>query len=76
MKVLLTGSSSFTGYWFALALNRAGFHVVAPLRAAIASYREGPRAERVRRLAAAAEIVETAPFGSVPFHRSGEGWRL
>jgi UDP-glucose 4-epimerase len=67
MKVLLTGASSFTGYWFALALNRAGFHVVAPLRAAVTSYREGPRAERVRRLVAAAEIVEAAPFGSDRF---------
>jgi UDP-glucose 4-epimerase len=63
MKALLTGASSFTGYWFARALNRAGFHVVAPLRGAVASYRDGARAERVRRLAAAAEIVETAPFG-------------
>jgi UDP-glucose 4-epimerase len=67
MKVLLTGASSFTGYWFALTLNRTGFHVVAPLRAAVTSYREGPRAERVRRLAAAAEIVEAAPFGSDRF---------
>ena len=50
MKVLLTGASSFTGYWFAHALHAAGAHVVAPLRAAAASYAEGTRAERVRRL--------------------------
>jgi UDP-glucose 4-epimerase len=67
MKVLLTGASSFTGYWFARALNEAGAHVVAPLRAAVADYRDGARAERVRRLSKAAEIVESAPFGSDRF---------
>ena len=67
MKVLLTGASSFTGYWFAHALHTAGAHVVAPLRAASSSYAEGTRAERVRRLAAVAEIVGEAPFGSERF---------
>jgi UDP-glucose 4-epimerase len=64
MKVLLTGASSFTGYWFALELSRAGHHVVAPLRRALHEYPEGTRAERVRRLLALAEVVENAPFGS------------
>ena len=67
MKVLLTGASSFTGYWFARALNEAGAHVVAPLRDAVANYRDGARAERVRRLSEAAEIIEAAPFGSDRF---------
>jgi UDP-glucose 4-epimerase len=67
MKVLLTGASSFTGYWFARALSAGGVHVVAPLRSAAASYVEGPRAERVRRLKAVAEIVEASPFGSDRF---------
>ncbi len=67
MKVLLTGASSFTGYWFADALSAAGAHVVAPLRAAAASYGEGARAERVRRLKTVAEIVDEAPFGSPRF---------
>jgi UDP-glucose 4-epimerase len=67
MKVLLTGASSFTGYWFARALNEGGAHVVAPLRGAVASYRDGARAERVRRLSSAAEIVDAAPFGSDRF---------
>jgi UDP-glucose 4-epimerase len=67
MKVLLTGASSFTGYWFAEALNRAGHHVVVPLRGALPDYRDGPRAERVRRLYSIAEVVEAAPFGSDRF---------
>jgi UDP-glucose 4-epimerase len=67
MKALLTGASSFTGYWFAKALSAGGVHVVAPLRGAVASYADGPRAERVRRLKAVAEIIESAPFGSDRF---------
>ena len=67
MKVLLTGASSFTGYWFAHALHARGAHVVAPLLKSAASYTEGIRAERVRRLAAVAEIVDAAPFGSERF---------
>jgi nucleoside-diphosphate-sugar epimerase len=67
VKVLLTGASSFTGYWFARALHEAGVHVVASLRAAAASYREGARAERVKRLRSVAEIVDEAPFGSDRF---------
>jgi UDP-glucose 4-epimerase len=67
MKVLLTGASSFTGYWFAHELSRAGRHVVAPLRGAPQDYREGTRAERVRRLSALAEVVDDAPFGSDRF---------
>ena len=67
VKVLLTGASSFTGYWFAHALHATGAQVVAPLRAAAASYAEGTRGERVRRLGAVAEVVDAAPFGSERF---------
>jgi UDP-glucose 4-epimerase len=67
MKILLTGASSFTGYWFAHALSAAGHHVVAPLRKPVAKYAEGVRAERVKRLAAVAEIVEDCAFGGDRF---------
>jgi nucleoside-diphosphate-sugar epimerase len=67
VNILLTGASSFTGYWFAKALSEAGHRVVAPLRAPRADYVEGVRAERVRRLAAIAEIVDAAPFGGDRF---------
>jgi nucleoside-diphosphate-sugar epimerase len=72
MKVLLTGASSFTGYWFARALRTAGMHVVAPLRRAAASYTEGARGQRVRLLMAEAEIVDGAPFGSDRFLESAK----
>lgn len=67
MNILLTGASSFTGYWFAKALSEGGHRVVATLRAPRTEYLEGVRAERVRRLAAVAEIVDEAPFGGERF---------
>lgn len=67
MKVLLTGASSFTGYWFAKALSEAGHDVVAPLRGDRNSYMEGVRAERVRLLGQVSNVVYQAPFGSVEF---------
>ncbi|WP_419756488.1 NAD-dependent epimerase/dehydratase family protein [Brevundimonas sp.] len=66
MKVLLTGGSSFTGYWFARALNLAGHHVVAPIRGSIDSYTEG-RAVRVAALAEFADIRENVSFGDAAF---------
>jgi UDP-glucose 4-epimerase len=32
MRILLTGASSFTGYWFVRELAAAGHHVVAAFR--------------------------------------------
>ena len=46
MRALLTGASSFSGYWFAAKLCAAGFEVVAPLRSAPETY-DGVRSERV-----------------------------
>ena len=66
MRVLLTGASSFTGFWFAQALFRDGHEVVAPLRSDLASY-VGIRAERVEGLSLVSEIVENVSFGSDRF---------
>lgn len=66
MKILLTGASSFTGYWIARALHQAGHHVVATLRGAPQGY-DGVRGERVRRLADCAEIVPDCVFGEARF---------
>ena len=73
MRILLTGASSFTGYWFAHALAKAGHEVVAPLLGAVSSYTEGARAERVRKLGDLAQIVETTPFGSDGFIELAKG---
>jgi UDP-glucose 4-epimerase len=75
MKVLLTGASSFTGYWFAEPRG-------VPCRCA--SARRAPRLSgRGARgpsasLSALAEIVEAGPFGSARFlgRRKGGGFDL
>ena len=67
MRILLTGASSFTGFWFARLLADAGHQVVAPLRGVRSDYAEAPRAERVRRLGDCAEIVESCSFGGDRF---------
>jgi UDP-glucose 4-epimerase len=66
MRALLTGASSFSGYWFAIKLKAAGFNVVAPLRSSPSAY-AGVRGERVQRLGTVAEIVGDCPFGSPAF---------
>ena len=66
MKILLTGASSFSGFWFAKALAMAGASVVAPLRGVPNSY-SGVRGERVRQLAEIAEIVPDVQFGDEQF---------
>ncbi len=66
MRILLTGASSFTGFWFAQKLSAAGHQIVAPLRAGAADY-AGVRGARVRQLKAYAEVVWAAPFGEARF---------
>jgi UDP-glucose 4-epimerase len=66
MRALLTGASSFSGYWFAAKLHAAGFDVVAPLRCSPASY-DGVRGERVRKLAEVAELLPNCAFGGETF---------
>jgi NAD(P)-dependent dehydrogenase (short-subunit alcohol dehydrogenase family) len=77
VRILLTGASSFTGYWFARELAAAGHHVVAPLRGAEGSY-NGLRARRVRELEKCAEVVWASPFGEARFIDliAGQGFDL
>lgn len=67
MKVLLTGASSFTGYWFAKALSDRGHEVVAPLRGTLESAGDNERAERMRRLTGLVDFVGDCSFGSPAF---------
>lgn len=66
MKVLLTGASSFSGFWFAERLAAAGAEIVTPLKGAVDSY-TGVRAARVKRLGSLAEIVPGCSFGGDSF---------
>lgn len=68
MRILLTGASSFTGYWFARALVESGHEVVATLSGSdSADAYTGRRATRLTRLKALADIRFVAPFGSDAF---------
>ncbi len=66
MKALLTGASSFTGYWFARALAERGVEVVAPLRGPPDAY-EGIRKARVQSLFEVARVIPQVEFGSPEF---------
>ena len=68
MRILLTGASSFTGYWFADALRHAGHDVVAPLRGGLEGGSDPLRSERLVRLARAnVELIPECAFGSSRF---------
>jgi UDP-glucose 4-epimerase len=75
MKILLTGASSFTGYWFACALSAAGHEVCCAVRGEVAQ-QDGVRGERVRRLADAVRCEHGVVFGSAGFMRLVDegGW--
>jgi nucleoside-diphosphate-sugar epimerase len=66
MRVLLTGASSFSGYWFATKLREAGSDIVAPLRREPVAY-TGVRGKRVEKLCAVAEVVHDCSFGDPKF---------
>lgn len=51
MKILLSGASSFTGYWFGKALVDAGHQVTGTYRRSSANAYEGVAQERVRQFA-------------------------
>ena len=68
MRILLTGASSFTGYWFARTLVELGHEVVATFTGAAASYRGADRrALRCSRLAELCECVHETRFGDARF---------
>lgn len=68
MKILFTGISSFTGYWFAKALVAAGHQVVGPLRGSVERY-EGVRRARIEQLQSICRLVPATSFGSAEFMR-------
>jgi nucleoside-diphosphate-sugar epimerase len=78
MKVLFTGGSSFTGYWFVHELARAGHEVVATFRNANAQYPDGLRRRRCAGLEEVCRPVFGCSFGDARFLRlvSEEGWDL
>lgn len=66
MKILFTGASSFTGFWFARGLAQAGHELVCPLRGAPEQY-QGLRQERAAALQPLCRLAALTPFGSPAF---------
>jgi nucleoside-diphosphate-sugar epimerase len=66
MKILFTGASSFTGFWFVKTLAAAGHEVTCPLRGETGKY-EGVRKRRVDALQGLCRLVPNAAFGSEAF---------
>lgn len=76
MRILFTGGSSFTGYWFIQELARAGHEVTAVFQSSEDHY-TGMRKERVELLKPVCQRVFSCQFGSDEFLRvikEGKNW--
>ncbi len=67
MKILFTGASSFTGFWFARSLAAAGHEVVATFRGDASSYAGDGRGARLSALTDVCRPVFNCSFGSAAF---------
>lgn len=78
MKVLLTGASSFTGFWFARELAKAGHEVVATFRKRPEEIADALRRKRVSMALEACRGVFGCSFGDPAFLDlvRGERWDL
>jgi nucleoside-diphosphate-sugar epimerase len=68
MRILLTGISSFTGFWFARNLVAKGHEVIGTLSGPLERY-SGLRARRIEPLKSICNLVTDVPFGSDAFLR-------
>jgi UDP-glucose 4-epimerase len=67
MKILFTGGSSFTGFWFIRELTANGHDVVAIFRKQAQEYAETTRRERIALVSAMARPVYGCSFGDQRF---------
>lgn len=79
MKILFTGSSSFTGYWLVRELAAAGHEVVATFRRRPEEYGDQPRRRRVEMVVKSCRPLYGCAFGDETFLRvirEGGPWDL
>jgi nucleoside-diphosphate-sugar epimerase len=67
MKILFTGASSFTGYWFVKQLVSAGHELCAVFRRNADEYSDSPRCERVEALSKVCRPIFGVSFGDDQF---------
>ena len=78
MKILLTGASSFTGFWFSRVLAERGHTVYATFQGSRDSY-DGPRKRRIDALPASVRCLWETSLGSdrlLDTVASENGWDL
>lgn len=68
MKILFTGASSFTGYWFVKALAKAGHEVITTFRRPLSIY-QGIRRERIESLIPLCRPAFESSFGHENFFK-------
>lgn len=66
MRILFTGASSFTGFWFVQKLAAAGHDVVAPLRRSFENY-QNLRKTRVEKILSCSDVRFEISYGSKSF---------
>lgn len=78
MRILFTGGSSFTGYWFAKQLASAGHQVTVPFRHQLKEYADELRRRRVKGLVDICQAVFGVSFGDDRFLQliQDNGWDL
>lgn len=78
MKILLTGASSFTGFWFARALAERGHSVYATFQGSMDAY-DAARQRRIAALPASVQCLWETSMGSEKLQGivdAGDGWDL
>jgi nucleoside-diphosphate-sugar epimerase len=78
VRILLTGASSFTGFWFVRALAGAGHDVTAVFQRPAGGYGDEPRRARVALVGSSCRAIHGVAFGDERFLRLVEegGWDL
>jgi UDP-glucose 4-epimerase len=67
MRILFTGGSSFTGYWFIKELAASGHQVIATFRNQPEKYLDEPRRQRVAALTSICQPIYGVSFGDEAF---------
>src|SRR5262245_37032841 len=78
MRILFTGGSSFTGYWFIKELASRGHEVVATFRRELSDYTDDLRRRRIAGLHGLCRPIANVSFGDDRFLEliSEGGWDL
>ncbi|HZL14014.1 MAG TPA: NAD(P)-dependent oxidoreductase, partial [Verrucomicrobiae bacterium] len=66
MKILFTGASSFTGFWFVKTLAAVGHEIICPVTKNLSDY-ANTRGQRIEKLKSFCQFIPRTTFGSEDF---------